>query len=78
MSDEAIQKPYVDYDYYSKDYRGTEASINSILEVESITLWIGSRISRTAHFMRNSQTGLKIRTAKRSFRIFRKIAMRRR
>ena len=26
MSDEAIQKPYVDYDYYSKDYRGTEAS----------------------------------------------------
>ena len=29
MSDEAIQKPYVDYDYYSKDYRGTEASKTS-------------------------------------------------
>ena len=26
MSDEAIRKSYVDYDYYSKDYRGTETS----------------------------------------------------
>ena len=40
--------------------------------------WIGSRISRTAHFMRNSQIGSRIRTVKRFFRIFRKIAMRRR
>ena len=26
MSDETIRTPYVDYDYYSKDYRGTETS----------------------------------------------------
>ena len=51
---------------------------NLILGAESITPWIGSRISRTAHFMRNSQIGSRIRTVKRFFRIFRKIAMRRR
>lgn len=49
-----------------------------IVDSDTTTVWIGSRISRTAHFMRNSQTGSKIRTAKKSFRIFRKIAMRRR
>lgn len=54
------------------------SSINLILGAESITPWIGSRISRTAHFMRNSQIGSRIRTVKRFFRIFRKIAMRRR
>ena len=37
-----------------------------------------SRTSRTAHFMRNSQIGSRIRTVKRFIRIFRKIAMRRR
>ena len=37
MSDEAIRTPYVDYYYYSKDYRGTETSKTTTALIDTIT-----------------------------------------